>query len=88
MSQRHQPSLFLSLDSLVPTDHPYRYLDRLICFSELSKPYQEIYSRKGRKGKGVAFGLRALVLHFIEDLSDREMERFLQENNAGNWFCE
>ena len=24
----------------------------------------------------------------MEDLSDREMERFLQENNAGKWFCE
>jgi IS5 family transposase len=42
----------------------------------------------GRKEKGVEFGLRALVLQFIEDLSDREMERFLQENLAGKWFCE
>lgn len=88
MSQRHQHSLFLSLDSLVPADHPYRHLDRLICFSALSAPHQDIYSSKGRKEKGVAFGLRALVLQFIEDLSDREMERFLQENNAGKWFCE
>ena len=23
----------------------------------------------------------------MEDLSDRELERFLQENNAGKWFC-
>ena len=38
--------------------------------------------------KGVAFGLRALVLQFIEDISDREMERFLRENNSGKWFCE
>ncbi|MCP4061935.1 MAG: transposase, partial [Gammaproteobacteria bacterium] len=28
------------------------------------------------------------VLQFTEDMSDREMERFLQENNAGQWFCE
>ena len=27
------------------------------------------------------------MLQFIEDLSDREMERYLQENNAGKWFC-
>ena len=32
--------------------------------------------------------MRALVLPFMEDLSDREMERCLQENKAGKWFCE
>lgn len=24
----------------------------------------------------------------MEDLSDRELERYLQENNAAKWFCE
>ncbi|ODS22656.1 hypothetical protein AB835_13035 [Candidatus Endobugula sertula] len=43
---------------------------------------------KGRKEKGVELGLRILVLQFIEDLSDREMERYLQENTAGQWFCD
>ena len=88
MSKRHQHSLFLSLDSLVPDHHPYRHLDQLISFSKLSAPYKSLYSTKGRKERGVEFGLRALVLQFIEDLSDREMERCLQENNASQWFCE
>ena len=88
MSKRHQHDLFVSLDSLVPVDHPYRHLDQVISFSELSAPYQKLYSTKGRKEKGVEFGLRALVLQFIEDLSDREMERYLQENIAGKWFCD
>ena len=57
-------------------------------FSELSKPNKKLYSTQGRKEKGVEFGLRALVLQFTEDLSDREMERFLVENLAGKWFCE
>ena len=80
--------MFLSLDSLVPNNHPYRKLDQLLSFSELSSPYANLYSVKGRKENGVEFGLRALVLQFIDDLSDREMERFLQENNAGKWFCD
>lgn len=88
MSKRQQTSLFISLESLVPENHPYRKLDDVISFNELSRPYQDIYSTKGRKEKGVEFGLRALVLQFIEDLSDREMERFLQENTAGKWFCD
>jgi len=66
----------------------YRKLDQLLSFSEISKPYLSLYSVKGRKEKGVEFGLRALVLQFLEDLSDREMERYLKENIAGKWFCE
>ena len=87
MNKRTQHSLFLSLDSLIPDNHSYRHLDRLISFAELSRPYHDLYSTKGRKEKGVEFGLRCLVLQFTEDLSDREMERYLQENNAGKWFC-
>ena len=88
MNKRYQHSLFLSLDSLIPEDHPYRHLDQVISFAKLSAPYASLYSAKGRKEKGVEFGLRALVLQFIEDLSDREMERYLQENMAGKWFCD
>ena len=88
MSKRHQHSLFLSLDNLVPEGHPYRHLDQVLNFAELCAPYQDLYSIRGAKEKGVEFGLRALVLQFTEDLSDREMERYLQENNAGQWFCE
>ena len=28
-----------------------------------------------------------LLIQFLEDLSDRELERFLKENNASKWFC-
>ena len=41
----------------------------------------------GRHGYGISKGFRMLVLQFIEDLSDRELERFLQENMVGKWFC-
>ena len=29
-----------------------------------------------------------LLLQFVEDLSDRELEKFLKENNASKWFCQ
>ena len=87
MNKRTQNQLFISLEDLVESAHPYRRLDQLLCFDELAKPYAQLYSTKGRKEKGVAFGLRCLVLQFIEDISDRQMERFLQENTAGKWFC-
>lgn len=28
-----------------------------------------------------------MLLQFLEDLSDRELERFICENNAARWFC-
>ena len=88
MTKRKQNSLFSTLDGLVSEDHPYRKLDALLSFDELANPFLDIYSAKGRKEKGVSFGLRTLVLQFIEDISDREMERFLRENNSAKWFCE
>lgn len=88
MSKREQSNLFLTLDGLVPESHPYRKLERLLPFDQISQPYHSLYSFKGRKEKGVEFALRALVLQFHEDLSDREMERFLQENLSGKWFCD
>ena len=88
MSYRHQSQLFISLYSLVGANHPYRKLDDLLCFRTLAMPFANVYGVRGPKGRGVEFGLRALVLQFIEDLSDREMERYLSENLAGKWFCD
>ena len=88
MKKREQGNLFLTLDALVPLDHPYRKLDQLLPFDKLSLAYRGLYSPKGRKEKGFEFGLRALIIQFMEDLSDREMERYLQENLACKWFCD
>ena len=60
MSKRQQTTLFMTLDDLVAADHPYRKLDALLSFDELAKPYVNLYSVKGRKEKGVVFGLRVL----------------------------
>ena len=88
MKKRDQGNLFLTLDALVSLDHPYRKLDELLPFDKLSLVYQGLYSSKGRKEKGFEFAIRALIIQFMEDLSDREMERYLQENLASQWFCD
>ena len=66
----------------------YRKLDELLPFDKLSLVYQRLYSSKGRKEKGFEFAIRALLIQFMEDLSDREMKRYLQENLASKWFCD
>ncbi len=88
MKKREQGNLFLTLDALIPLEHPYRKLDKLLPFDKLSLAYQGLYSSKGRKEKGFEFAIRALIIQFMEDLSDREMERYLQENLACKWFCD
>jgi IS5 family transposase len=87
ISNRKQSSLFISVDSLVQNDHPYRKLDQLLDFSYLGRQYANLYSHLGRQEKGAEFALRCLVLQFLEDVSDREMARYLHENIAAKWFC-
>ena len=45
------------------------------------------FEKHERKGYHIESGFTALLLQWMEDLSDRELERFLQENNAGKLFC-
>lgn len=41
----------------------------------------------GADGYGIDVLFRCLLLQFMENLSDRELERFLDENNSAKWFC-
>ena len=85
----HQTEI-VSLDELVKQDHPYRKLLSLVDFRGLSKTLKEIKRNQetGRKGYSVEQCLKMLVLQFMEDLSDREMERYVIENNAAKLFCD
>lgn len=75
-------------EELVRKDHPYRKLLSIINFKEFCKPLESLYRKDfGRPGYHIESGFAALVLQWMEDLSDRELERFLQENNAGKYFC-
>lgn len=85
----HQTEI-VSLEELVKQDHPYRKLLSLVDFHGLSKTLKEIKRNQetGRKGYSVEQCLKMLVLQFMEDLSDREMERYVIENNAAKLFCD
>lgn len=77
-----------SVDELVRADHAYRKLLALIDLSQLLKPIKHLRSGgMGRPGYRLESGFAALLLQWMEDLSDRELERFLQENTAGKFFC-
>ena len=44
-------------------------------------------TKYGRPGHNMLSTFKALILQWMEDLSDRELERLLQENVAAKLFC-
>ena len=76
------------LENLVPKDHAYRKLLKLVDFESLAKGIKSIYSsNSGKKAYPVESALKMLVLQQAENHSDREMERFLKENVCAKYFC-
>ena len=93
----------VNLNDLVKKDHPYRKLLAVIDFALSILHYRFFWAYKilakniahiknnqvvGRAGYKVDSCLKMLTLQFMEDLSDRELERFLAENNAAKLFCD
>jgi transposase, IS5 family len=74
------------INSVVSLDHAYRKMNRLINFEKIALMLQETYSNLGQKGIPAVRGLKALLLQFWEDYSDRQMEAAVRENLAIRWF--
>jgi len=77
----------VSVDLLVPESHAYRRLKKLLDFNRITKSAKVKEYNLGTDGYGKERLVRCLILQFMEDLSDREFERFIAENTAGKWFC-
>jgi IS5 family transposase len=75
----------IDLDSLLPATHPYRRFHEYL--PDVQAVLEEVVHLKGADGYGVERLFRCLLLQFMEDLSDRELERYLEENLAAKWFC-
>lgn len=75
----------VDLDSLLASTHPYRRFQAYL--PNPTEAFADVRQLKGADGYGVERLFRCLLLQFMEDLSDREMERYLEENLAAKWFC-
>ena len=75
----------VTLDSLLPSTHPYRRFYESL--PDVQKALGDVVQFKGADGYGVERLFHCLLLQFMEDLSDRELERYLEENLAAKWFC-
>lgn len=77
-----------SLEELVPNTHIYRKFMNLWNFEGVRRYLKKIEKDNNYKGYRAYRLFKCLLLQFFEDLSDRELERYLIENNAGKWFCD
>lgn len=74
-------------DCCVPASHPYRRMLKCLDLTNLSKNIEHTYSQLGTTGYPVESAIKMVLLQFVEDVSDREMERALRENMAFRFFC-
>mgnify|MGYP003391042256 CR=1 FL=1 len=77
----------INLDDIVSINHQYRKFLKVWDLKEVESEFAKMEKNSDHKGYGLFRLLKCLLLQFMEDLSDRELERFLQENTAGKWFC-
>lgn len=77
----------INLDDIVSSQHQYRKFMQVWDMKPLESEFAEMEKVNDHKGYGLFRLFKCILLQFMEDLSDREMDRFLQENNAGKWFC-
>jgi IS5 family transposase len=75
----------VDLDSFVSSTHPYRRFQAYL--PDSTEALADVRQLKGAEGYGVERLFRCLLVQFMEDLSDRELERYLEENLAAKWLC-
>ncbi len=80
--------IMVSLNQLVSPKHQYRKFKDLFDFELASKELRGVESPANYKGYGVLRLFKCLLLQFMEDLSDRELERYLSDSVAAKWFCD
>jgi transposase, IS5 family len=77
----------ICLDELVPEHHNYRRFAKIWSFKSAEIRLKDLEKDNPYKGHGILRIFKCLLLQFMENCSDRELERFIQENNAARWFC-
>ena len=82
MENRGQYTMVNS-EMLVRKSHLYRKLEKLISFKKIAYRLKKLTD----EGYGKEKIFKMTLVQYIEDLSDREMERYLQENVAAKYFC-
>jgi len=76
-----------NLEELVSKDHEYRKILEIVDFEKLTEGLKVTYSSVGRSAYPVTTAFKCLLIQFMKDLSDREMENYLRYDLSGKLFC-
>jgi len=74
-------------ENAVPDDHFLRRLDGFIRWDRLEKRFRPFYKDEGRDAHNPVMMFKLLVLQFMYDLSDRELEESARDRLSFRWFC-
>ena len=77
----------VTLDGLISDHHIYRKFLELWDLSEVKIELEKIEVKSDHKGYGIFRLFLCLLIQFMEDLSDRELEESIKTNLASKWFC-
>lgn len=75
----------VALDNFLPSTHPYRRVQASL--PDTTETLADVSQLNGADGYGVERFFRCLLLRFIEDLSDRELQGYFEETLAAKGFC-
>lgn len=75
------------LNKIVREDHPLRKVAKIIDFQEIAVSFYKLLKTLGRRGYGLDIGIKCLFLQFYYDLSDRQLEERIKDDNGLRWFC-
>lgn len=78
----------ICLEDLVSSNHIYRKFQTLWNLDPIRIELERLEADSDYKGYGIFRMFLCLSIQFLEDLSDRELERFISENSAARWFCQ
>jgi IS5 family transposase len=77
----------VNLEDLVNQGHNYRKFLKLWDLGPVNKKLESLKSSGPYEGYGIERLFLCLLLQFMEDLSDRELEKYLEESISAKWFC-
>lgn len=78
----------MEMVSVKQLNHAYRRLRQLLDFNSIAQSVKSPARKVGAHAYGKERLIICISLQFMEDLSGREFERFIAENNAAKGFCE
>ena len=81
MSLEPKQIQMICLEDLVLENHIYRKFLNLWNLDSVRLELEKLEAESDHKGYGIYRIFLCLLLQFLEDLSDRELERFICENN-------